>query len=77
MREGQVGVGDATAGYDGLSAPGTVNIKGVGIAMSHEIVKCCTGQATRTTVRLDHHHLVAVLGVDMVIVDVGNCLNRC
>lgn len=50
MREGQVGVGDSTAGYDGLSGPSTVNVKGVGIAMSHEIVECCTLEATGTSV---------------------------
>lgn len=43
--------------------------------MTHEVVECAVVDGAATTVTLDHEHLVAILGVDVVILHIEDCWN--
>ena len=45
------------------TGPVMVDVEGLGVAVANEFVKQDIGDGTKSTVGLDHHHLVAIPGV--------------
>jgi hypothetical protein len=72
VREGEIGVGHSASSDGGHTCPGCVDVESVGVAVAHEIVECRGLQTSGSTVGFYHHHLVAVMGVDVVVFNIGN-----
>jgi hypothetical protein len=52
--------------------PGGVEVEGVGVAVAGEIGKQGVVEESAAAIGLDHQHLVAVLGVDVLVGDSGD-----
>lgn len=70
--EGQVLVLDTATRDLALSGPGRVDLEGVGVAVTDEVLEARVLEDAITAVVLDHHHLVGVDGVDVAVGDVGD-----
>lgn len=71
--KGQIVVFNAIACSQCLIRPVCVEIEGVGVGVAHEIVELAVVERSAAPIALDHEHLVAILGVDVIVLHVENC----
>lgn len=71
VREGKVGIGYSVSGNGRHTCPGCIDVEGVSVAVTHEVVECCRFECSGATVGFYQHHLVAVVRVDVVVHNIG------
>jgi hypothetical protein len=70
--DGNVSQGDSWTAINLHARPMSIDIQGVGVAVSNKVLHEDVRQRSTSAVGLDHHHLIGRHGVDVAVVDVRN-----